>query len=374
MPPVKDVGEPCAGEPHARFDGRALETEQPGEGTAVPGPVAEKRHHDGLGGDHLCRSTATAPALDPTILTAPHDTCMPILTHFGTPRDVRLPRPIPRGRRASRASSKCYWTATGCSCSLERGLASSTVDVYVRSVRPFIASRQVGGALSLEMLTPGDVTVFVQSVNARRSPTTTALVMTALRSLLGFLHVTGLVPTALQAAVPVAVSWRLAGLPKSLTAGEVQRLLAACDRRARLGRRNYAMLLVLVRLGLRAGEVAALGLDDIDWRAGEIVVRGKGDRVERLPLPVDVGEAIAGYLRRGRPARRWTARCSSGSGHRIGPLRQRGVRCSRPSVAARAGLPAVSALIGSATRGDRDAARRGDARRGRPGAAAPARC
>jgi integrase/recombinase XerD len=184
----------------------------------------------------------------------------------------------------------------------QRGLAASTVDVYVRSVWPFIASRQVGGGLALDTLTPGDVTAFVLAANARRSPTTTALVLTALRSLLGFLHVAGLVPTALQAAVPAAASWRLAGLPKSLTPGEVQRLLARCDRRTRLGRRNYAILLVLVRLGLRAGEVAALGLDDIDWRAGEIVVCGKGERVERLPLPVDVGEAIASYLRRGRPA------------------------------------------------------------------------
>jgi site-specific recombinase XerD len=184
----------------------------------------------------------------------------------------------------------------------ERALASSTVEVYVRLVRPFIASRQVvDGVALVDTLTPGDVTGFVLAASARRSPTTAALVMTALRSLLGFLHVEGLVPTALQGAVPPAASWRLAGLPKSLTAGEVQRLLAACDRRTRLGRRNYALLLLLVRLGLRAGEVAALGLDDIDWRAGEIVVRGKGDRVERLPLPVDVGEAIASYLRRGRP-------------------------------------------------------------------------
>jgi site-specific recombinase XerD len=184
----------------------------------------------------------------------------------------------------------------------QRGLASSTVEVYVRSVRPFIATRQASGGLALDTLTPGDVTAFVQAANACRRPTTAALVMTALRSLLVFLHVAGLVPTPLQAAVPLAARWRLAGLPKSLTPGEVQRLLAACDRRTRLGRRNYAMLLVLIRLGLRAGEVAALGLDDIDWRAGEIVVRGKGDRLERLPLPVDVGEAIAGYLRCGRPA------------------------------------------------------------------------
>jgi integrase len=95
--------------------------------------------------------------------------------------------------------------------------------------------------------------------------------------------------------------WRLASLPKALEPGELRRLLAACDRRTRTGRRDYAIVLLLSRLGLRAGEAAQLGLDDIDWRHGEIAVCGKGDRAERLPLPADVGAAIAAYLRHGRP-------------------------------------------------------------------------
>lgn len=82
----------------------------------------------------------------------------------------------------------------------------------------------------------------------------------------------------------------------------MRRLLGSCDRATVAGRRDFAMLVLLARLGLRSGEVAALGLDDIDWRAGEIVVRGKGPRLERLPLPADVGEAIADYLRHGRPS------------------------------------------------------------------------
>jgi site-specific recombinase XerD len=82
----------------------------------------------------------------------------------------------------------------------------------------------------------------------------------------------------------------------------VSRLLASCDRGTPGGRRDYAILTVLARLGLRAGEVAGLELDDLDWRGGEIIVRGKGNRAERLPLPADVGEAVAGYLRAGRPA------------------------------------------------------------------------
>lgn len=102
-------------------------------------------------------------------------------------------------------------------------------------------------------------------------------------------------------AVPVAFHRRLAGLPRSLTADEVALLLTSCDRCTAMGRRDQAVLLLLSRLGLRAGEVAALALDDVDWRAGEIEVRSKGGRRERLPLPQDVGQVLAGYLRRGRP-------------------------------------------------------------------------
>lgn len=121
--------------------------------------------------------------------------------------------------------------------------------------------------------------------------------------MLDWLHLTSEVPASLVGAVPAVAGWRLRGLPKGLEPDELRRLLASCDRRRATGRRDHAVLLMLARLGLRAGEVAGLGLDDIDWRAGEITVRGKGNRAERLPLPTDVGAAIAGYLRRGRPAR-----------------------------------------------------------------------
>jgi integrase/recombinase XerD len=126
--------------------------------------------------------------------------------------------------------------------------------------------------------------------------------VSALRSLLGFLHADGTLAVSLSTAVPSVAARRLAGLPRPLTASEVRALLEACDRRTTVGRRDYAMVVLLSRLGLRSGEVARLALDDIDWRAGEIVVSGKGSRIERLPLPADVGEAVAGYLRRGRPA------------------------------------------------------------------------
>ena len=118
-----------------------------------------------------------------------------------------------------------------------------------------------------------------------------------LRSLLRYLHVAGVVPVSLVGAVP-GVAARRRKLPRALEPAVVAQLLASCDRRRTVGRRDHAILLLLSRLGLRAGEVAALQLDDVDWRAGEMLVRGKGDRHERLPLPPDVGEAVVSYLRR----------------------------------------------------------------------------
>lgn len=106
----------------------------------------------------------------------------------------------------------------------------------------------------------------------------------------------------LAEAVPSIASWRLQGLPRGLEPAEVERFLASCDTDSASGRRDLAILTLLARLGLRRGEVAALSLDDIDWRAGELVVRGKGRRAERLPLPADVGEPLSAYLQDGRPA------------------------------------------------------------------------
>jgi integrase len=129
----------------------------------------------------------------------------------------------------------------------------------------------------------------------------TQFFVVALRAFLRFCFIQGLVPVDLSAAALTATGRRRPGLPKGISRAEAMALLDSCDRRTSIGRRNYAVLLVLLRLGLRAGEVAALRLGELDWRAGEIVVHGKGHRIDRLPLPVDVGEAIAAYLRRGRP-------------------------------------------------------------------------
>jgi len=184
----------------------------------------------------------------------------------------------------------------------ERGLARSTVNEYVYMVRPFLRTRaDHQGALNLEDLAAADVTAFVVTNAPERSIGSAKLMVTALRSLLDFLHVQGLLANSFASVVPTVAGSRLAGLPKGLAVGQVQQLLTSCDRRTAVGRRDFAVLTLLVRLGLRAGEVVALELGDLDWRAGEIVVRGKGDRQERLPLPVDVGTALVDYLQAGRP-------------------------------------------------------------------------
>jgi integrase len=125
----------------------------------------------------------------------------------------------------------------------------------------------------------------------------------AMRALLRFLYFDGELPRLLVDAVPSVAVWRLADVPRRLERDQVRRLLGACDRDTPQGRRDFAIVTVLVRLGLRAGAVAGLALGDIDWRAGELTAVGKGGRSQRLPLPVDVGEAIVPYLRDGRPRR-----------------------------------------------------------------------
>lgn len=183
----------------------------------------------------------------------------------------------------------------------ERGLAVRTVCSYLHVARLFFSTRSPEGELDVERLSAAEVTDFVLAECAARKVGSAKYVVCGLRSLLRFLFVEGHTERQLEAAVPKVAGWRLAGLPKSIGRHDVARLLASCDRRATFGRRDFAVLTVLVRLGLRAGEVAALELSDIDWRAGEVLVRGKGRREERLPLPVDVGDALVGWLRRGRP-------------------------------------------------------------------------
>jgi integrase/recombinase XerD len=183
-----------------------------------------------------------------------------------------------------------------------RGLSSSTVRNYVGVARVFVSWREtVAGTLSLAELDSAAVIAFVLGETGRCSVGSAQCLVTRLRVFLRFLHVEGDIDRDLAGVVPSVASWRLAGLVKALDATSLVRLLACCDRRTRVGRRDFAVLVLLSRLGLRAGEVAALRVADVDWRAGELLVRGKGNRHERLPLPTDVGEALAGWLARGRP-------------------------------------------------------------------------
>jgi site-specific recombinase XerD len=187
---------------------------------------------------------------------------------------------------------------------VERGLAHATTRGYVDAVRPFLHSRVLPDdrALDLMHLAAADVIAFVVARCPHQNHGAAKMTVTALRSLLGFLHVAGAIERSLASAVPSVAGRRLVGLPKGLEPDQVQRLLGSCDSSTRNGRRDIAILTMLVRLGMRAGEVAGLQLDDIDWHAGEIVVRGKGKCAERLPLPTDVGGAVAAYLCHSRPA------------------------------------------------------------------------
>jgi integrase/recombinase XerD len=182
----------------------------------------------------------------------------------------------------------------------ERGVTTATIARYRSAVRPFLEQRVRCGRLELEGLKAADVTGFVLRACRSLEVGAAKYVVTGLRSLLRYLHLEGKAPD-LVAAVPAVAGWRGSQLPRGLEPQQVVRMLAACDRGRRSGRRDYAMLMLLARLGLRGCEVAALQLDDLDWRRGELVIRGKGDRQERLPLPADVGEAVGAYLLQGRP-------------------------------------------------------------------------
>jgi integrase/recombinase XerD len=180
----------------------------------------------------------------------------------------------------------------------ERRLAASTVEYYVRGARLFLgesSGQDVAG------LTLGEVSSFMVRECRRLGVGSAKNLATGLRSLLRYLYLAGVTDRELAQAVPAPASRRGGGLPRGLGAEEVTALLAGCDDSTALGRRDHAIVVMLVRLGLRAREVAALTLDDVDWVHGEMVVRGKGNHTERLPLPVDVGEALVAYLQDGRP-------------------------------------------------------------------------
>jgi integrase/recombinase XerD len=225
----------------------------------------------------------------------------------------------------------------------ERGLTEGTVRHYEDTGRRFLSVHTGLDGRDLGSVSAANITEFVVRECVPRSIPAAKYLVAGLRSLLRYLHLAGLTAAPLAAAVPSVAGWRGNSLPRGLEPAQVNRLLASCDRGRLVGRRDYAILTLLVRLGLRVAEAAALDLDDLDWHRGEVLLRGKGDRQERLPLPHDIGEALVGYLR-GRPqapegCRRLFLRVNAP----WGALARTGVQAVVHDACVRAGLAPVGA-------------------------------
>ena len=225
----------------------------------------------------------------------------------------------------------------------ERGLAAESVRCYLVQGRKLVD--ELGEPLeeSLRQLDAAAVTSFIMRQSRKCTSTWSAkTLVTATRLLLRFLHVKGLITAPLAGAVPAVAGWRLSALPRGLGQDEVEAIIAAPDPASRSGLRDRAILMLLARLGLRGAEAAGLQLADIDWQAGEITVTGKGSVREAMPLPADAGQALAGYLTKGRP------RCSCAAVfvtarapyHQITPSV---VRALMPRACEQAGLPKTGA-------------------------------
>jgi site-specific recombinase XerD len=223
----------------------------------------------------------------------------------------------------------------------ERGLAPTTVLRYENTARRFLQEQATSGDnFEPTALTGMDVNAFLLRECGRVSAGSAKGRVAELRSVLRFLYLQSITPLRLGTAVPPVGGWRLATLPPTMTTADVQLLLDSCDRSCAVGIRDFAMMMVLARLGLRSIEVARLELRDVDWRAGEIVVRGKGGRHDRLPLTGEVGEALVAYLSAGRnpeDARQLFLTCRAPRG----PIRADLVGDVVQRACKRAGLPHV---------------------------------
>lgn len=183
----------------------------------------------------------------------------------------------------------------------ERALAPTTRLYYGLFARQFLNARFGSGPVELGSVCAADITGFVQRQAAKLGSKRSQMMTTALRSFLRFARYRGDITLDLAACVPTVASWSFSTLPKSLPAVHVEQVLASCNRQTAVGQRDYAILMLLARLGLRAGEIVRLSLEDIDWENGYITVQGKTGRSSQLPLPADVGQAIADYLKDARP-------------------------------------------------------------------------
>ena len=222
--------------------------------------------------------------------------------------------------------------------SRERGLCPSTIRNYTEYARSFLQSKFANNELAFAMLSCADVVRFVQIQAATLGSKRAKLMTTALRSFCQYLRYQGYIDADLKAAVPTVPNWRMADIPRALPAHQVELVLSKCGRRTPTEQRDYAILLLLARLGLRGGEIVSLKLDDIDWEAGLINVRGKGDQVSQLPIPPDVGEAIAFYLKNGRPTTSFRALFLRARAPITGLENQTAVGCLVKRALARAGI------------------------------------
>lgn len=208
---------------------------------------------------------------------------------------------VPAQRVPERTEATALAHRFGTYLEQRRALMPETVSRHISVVQEFLDRCFARGPLCLHALGEEDITRFVLGTSKRFSPRTQQLHMSILRSFFRFLLEQGEIEVDLTGVVPTVASWRLAGVPKYITHGQVEQMLASCDRGTPRGRRDFAILLLLARLGLRACEVARLELDDIRWRTGELLIRGKGSTLETLPLVTEVGQALAAYIKRDRP-------------------------------------------------------------------------
>jgi site-specific recombinase XerD len=183
----------------------------------------------------------------------------------------------------------------------ERGLSERTIPNVVYWAGCFMSEQVSKGCPDFSQLGPRDVTHFVQRQAARVKSGTAKIMVAAMRTFLRYLRHRDQIQTDLAACIPAVSPYSVSALPTYLPAGAVEKILAHCDRSTPVGKRNYAVLLLLARLGLRSGEIVGMNLEDIDWALGEITIHGKGGRSSKLPLTSDVGQALAEYLRHGRP-------------------------------------------------------------------------
>lgn len=222
------------------------------------------------------------------------------LGHVLAALTTRAPKPVPKQCPVDEIL-RAFDTHLEATC----GAAPATRRLYTRYARGLLESRFGKGEVDLRARSPKELICFVSEQARERAPETAKAVRTALRSFLRFAHLQGLCDGRLTAAVPRVARWRRADLPRALSDQQLAALLGSFDHATALGRRDYAMTLCLAQMGLRAGEVATLSLDAIDWRAGTLrLSRAKERRTSVLPLPAKVGRALVSYLRNGRPLAR----------------------------------------------------------------------